>query len=257
MISIKRQKQRDVPSSQAPLKVLVLRPCYQGQFTMVDTIRSRLIDSHESASGAQPEQSPSDCDIALSADKGGFRELTMTAPRFLGECTKHQFIEPDVTRRHNVGKTLSIFSDVDVIIFEVDISAYDGKVREREMDNGIGRDAFVPLLDHAAGRFQRIRASLSESQTPILLVLKELTIFREKIREKPLDLYYPKYKSGMDGTSAADCIKHRMLSSSKTVRHKSIKGIFLDGDDPDFASKLTKELSTLHVDHKWRQNGII
>ncbi|OZJ02875.1 Guanine nucleotide-binding protein subunit alpha [Bifiguratus adelaidae] len=145
---------------------------------------------------------PSDQDVLRSRVKtAGITETTFV----IGDLTYRMF---DVGgQRSERKKWIHCFENVTAIIFLVAISEYDQLLLE---------DETVNRMQEALTLFDSICNSRWFVKTSIILFLNKIDLFKEKLPNSPLKVYFSDYDGGNNFEAASDYILNRFVSLNQS-----------------------------------------
>lgn len=166
---------------------------------------------------------PNDRDILYSKREYGITVETV----YLGELG-YRFVKPppEMSNRSRIKKQLAMFDDVDIVVFEVDLSLYD----EILLDLDNGQMVHTPGLHMALREFGNMCSSIQSKD--IILVLDKYTLFQEKIQTKPLQAYHPDYAGGSDHAIVTDYLRS-LFVSKKGYNERNLYGYIVGEHNKD------------------------
>lgn len=190
---------------------------------------------------------PNDRDILYSKKDYG---ITDTAFDFGESIFRFVKPAPEMSRMSRIKKRLAMFEDVITVVFEVDLSLYD----EMLLDLDDGRMVHTPGLYIALREFGDLCFHMPWKN--IILILDKYALFREKIRTRPLQAYYPDYPGGADDAMVGDYLVE-LFQSKNENKYRNIYYHFIEHDNQDIAQFLKIAVRQIIHEEDMENGGLL
>ena len=160
---------------------------------------------------------------------------------------KQRFLMVDVGGQRNERKKwIHCFQDVTAVLFCVAMNEYDMLLEE---DNSTNR------LQESLSVFKSIAESPYFKDTPVIVFLNKIDLFKKKIASVDLDCCFPLYEGGLDYEKAATYIKEKFLAVGP-AREIPIIAHFTRATDTKNIQVVFESIQNMLLKHSLQHSGL-